>query len=133
AINTRHANPAYLPGIALDPSLAATGDLAGAVDGAECVLAVVPAQAMRGFLGDLAAHLAAGTPLVLCAKGIERSSRLLLSAVAAEVLPENPAAVLSGPSFATDVARGLPTAVTVAAGDGDLAGELARLLSSPAF
>ena len=133
AINLRHANPAYLPGITLDAALAATGDLAGAVSGADCVLVVVPAQAMRGFLGDLAAHLAGGTPVVLCAKGIERTSRQLLSAVAAEVLPGNPVAVLSGPSFATDVARGLPTAVTVAARDGDLAGELARLLSSPAF
>src|SRR5690606_33840230 len=82
---------------------------------------------------DLAGKLAPGVPLVLCAKGIERDTGKLLSAVAAEILPANPVAALSGPSFATDVARGLPTAVTVAARDRSLAGELAAMLSTSAF
>ena len=134
AIARRRENPRYLPGIRLDAGLVATTDLGAAVAGADCVLAVVPAQAMRGLLSDLAAlKLPASTPLVLCAKGIERSTGMLLSEVAAELLPETPVAALSGPSFATDVASGLPTAVTVAARNEELAAELAALFSSPAF
>lgn len=133
AINSRHENHAYLPGIALPEQLAASSSLMEAVDGVECVLAVVPAQALRRVLDDLAGKLASGVPLVLCAKGIERDTGKLLSAVASDILPANPVAALSGPSFATDVARGLPTAVTVAARNPNLAGELAAMLSTPAF
>ena len=133
AINARHENPRYLPGIGLDPALQATADLDAALTGATCVLAVVPAQAMRGLLNALANRLDAKTPLVLCAKGIERDTGKLLSEIATEILPRNPIAALSGPSFATDVAAGLPTAVTVAAGDEAHAAALAALLSSPAF
>ncbi len=133
AINERHRNPRYLPGIALDPALAATGELDAALDGAACVLAVVPAQAMRGMLAELAGRLNADIPLVLCAKGIERDTGKLLSEIARELLPGTPVAALSGPSFATDVAAGLPTAVTVAADDEARAAGLAALLSSPAF
>ncbi len=133
AIDTRHENPRYLPGIALDPALQATTDLDAALAGAACVLAVVPAQAMRGLLDALSGRLEAQIPLVLCAKGIERGTGKLLSELAAKLLPHNPVAALSGPSFATDVARGLPTAVTVAARDEARAAGLAGLLSSPAF
>jgi glycerol-3-phosphate dehydrogenase (NAD(P)+) len=133
AINSRHENPRYLPGIALDPALAATADLDAALAGAACVLAVTPAQAMRGLLEGLASRLDAKIPLVLCAKGIERDTGKLLSQLAGELLPDTPVAALSGPSFATDVAAGLPTAVTVAAADEAQAAELAGLLSSPAF
>lgn len=133
AIDTRHENPRYLPGIALDPALQATTDLDAALAGAACVLAVVPAQAMRGMLDALSGRLETQVPLVLCAKGIERGTGKLLSELAAELLPHNPVAALSGPSFATDVARGLPTAVTVAARDEARAAGLAGLLSSPAF
>ena len=133
AINARHENPRYLPGIALDPALAATTDLVAALTGAAAVLAVVPAQAMRGLLDALAPRLGPGIPLVLCAKGIERDTGKLLSGIAAELMPQTPVAALSGPSFATDVARGLPTAVTVAAEDEARAAALAALLSSPAF
>jgi glycerol-3-phosphate dehydrogenase (NAD(P)+) len=133
AINARHENPRYLPGIGLDPALQATADLDAALAGATCVLAVVPAQAMRGLLNALASRLDAKTPLVLCAKGIERDTGKLLSEIATEILPRNPIAALSGPSFATDVAAGLPTAVTVAAADEARAARLAALLSSPAF
>jgi glycerol-3-phosphate dehydrogenase (NAD(P)+) len=133
AINQRHQNPRYLPGIALDPTLAATTDLDAALADAACVLAVVPAQAMRGMLAELAGRLGPGIPLVLCAKGIERDTGKLLSEIARELLPDTPVAALSGPSFATDVAAGLPTAVTVAADDEARAAGLAALLSSPAF
>ncbi len=130
---TAHANPRYLPGIALEPALAATGDIDEALSGAACVLAVVPAQSTRALLELLHGRIGDGIPLVLCAKGIENTTGRLLSEIAKELLPANPAAALSGPSFATDVARGLPTAVTVAAKSNELAARLAAMLSAPAF
>lgn len=133
AVNGGHANPRYLPGIMLDPAPSATADLHSALDGAGCVLAVTPAQTLRGLLDQLDGNLAPGVPLVLCAKGIERGTGRLLSEIAAEMLPENPLAILSGPSFATDVARGLPTAVTVAAEDAALTAHLAAQFSSQSF
>jgi glycerol-3-phosphate dehydrogenase (NAD(P)+) len=133
AINTGKANPRYLPGIALDPAPQASSDLAAALDGADCVLSVVPAQATRAMFGELGGLVHKGIPVMLCAKGIERSTGKLLSEVAAELLPDNPVAALSGPSFATDVARGLPTAVTVAARDAELAASLAARFSSDRF
>ncbi|WP_421927639.1 NAD(P)H-dependent glycerol-3-phosphate dehydrogenase [Neoaquamicrobium sediminum] len=133
SLNARRENPRYLPGIVLEPGIEATVSPDEAIDGADCVLAVVPAQAMRGLLASLSGRLPHGVPLVLCAKGIERGSGLLLSQIAAELLPQTPIAALSGPSFATDVARGLPTAVTVAAADAQLASSLALLLSAPTF
>lgn len=133
AINGSHRNPHYLPGIALDPQLRATGDLAAALADAECILAVAPAQALRVVLHAMEGLALTDAPLVICAKGIERDSGRRLSEIVREILPANPVAALSGPSFATDVARGLPTAVTVAAEDGDLAAHLARLLSAPQF
>jgi glycerol-3-phosphate dehydrogenase (NAD(P)+) len=133
SINVRHENPAYLPGIALDGELTATTDLDAALKGTDCILAVAPAQAMRDLAKSLAGRVAANAPIVICAKGIERGSGKRLSDIFAEILPDNPVAALSGPSFATDVARGLPTAVTVAAEDADLAAVLARRLSAPQF
>ena len=107
-------NEAYLPGVALPEGLAVTTDRA-AVLGAACVLLVVPAQAARGELTALrAASGAAALPVALCCKGIERGTGLLMHQVLAEAWPEARGAVLSGPSFAADVARGLPTAVTLA-------------------
>ena len=133
AINDRRENPRYLPGVTLDEGLAATGDLETALSGAACVLSVVPAQVTRSVLHEIAPLMDKGTPLVLCAKGIERDSGMFLSQIVAELVPAARAAALSGPSFATDVARGLPTAVTVAATDDDEAATLAALLSSPSF
>ena len=97
------------------------------------MLVVVPAQSLRQVLSQAPPHLPAGVPLVLCAKGIERDTGRLLSGIAAEACPDNPAATLSGPSFATDVARGMPTAVVVAAPDETMAADLAALLSTRAF
>lgn len=133
AVNERHENPGYLPGIALDAELAATDDLDAALAGAECVLAVAPAQALREVASRLVGRIRPSVPVVICAKGIERNSGKRLSEIIREMLPDNPPAALSGPSFATDVARGLPTAVTVAAEDTELAASLARLLSAPQF
>lgn len=126
-------NPRYLPGIRLPEGIAATTDIAQALEGTDCVLAVVPAQSLRETLETLAFRIPPHVPVVLCAKGIERSTGLFLSGIAREFLPENPLAALSGPSFATDVARGLPTAVVVAAESEALAALLALRFSSDAF
>lgn len=123
-------NPRYLPGIAIEPGIVATSDIKAALDGADCVLAVTPAQSLRAMLTTAKDHMPQGVPLVLCAKGIERDTGALLSAIVEEILPESPVAALSGPSFATDVARGLPTAVVVAARDAGLAADLAARFSA---
>ena len=133
AINLLKENPDYLPGVKFDASIAASADEAKALRGAALILAVIPAQSLRSALQQLASFIPAHAPLVLCAKGIEQSSGKLLSKVAAELLPDNPIGVLSGPSFALDVARGLPTAVTVAASDEAMASSIAASLSSAAF
>lgn len=114
SINRHHENTHFLPGIALPAAIHATGDLAEAAD-AGALLLVVPAQHLRETLRVLAPHLRDATPLTLCAKGIERGTGLLLTEVLREVAPRAEPAILSGPSFAHDVGRGLPTAVTVAA------------------
>ncbi|KQO79278.1 NAD(P)H-dependent glycerol-3-phosphate dehydrogenase [Methylobacterium sp. Leaf88] len=124
-------NARYLPGVPLHPRIAVT---AGASDLAEAgtVLMVTPAQTLRGVLADLGAAFARQAAIVLCAKGIERGTDAFMSDVAAEQLgAAAPVAVLSGPSFAADVARNLPTAVTLAAADAGLAARLAGTLSGP--
>lgn len=126
------ANPRYLPGLSLGPIHADT-DAVAVLDGATHVLSVVPAQALRGVLEAVAPHMPAEASLVLCAKGIERGTGKLLSAIVAEALPENAVAALSGPSFAADVARGLPTAVVLASGDLILSQKLALLFSTDKF
>ncbi|MBA1143979.1 NAD(P)H-dependent glycerol-3-phosphate dehydrogenase [Mesorhizobium neociceri] len=123
-------NPRYLPGIAIEPGIAATSDIGTALTDADCVLAVAPAQALRAMLTTARPHMPKGIPLVLCAKGIERDTGALLSAIVEDMLPGTPIAALSGPSFATDVARGLPTAVVVAAREEALAAELAARFSA---
>lgn len=133
SVNTRNSNPSYLPGVGFDVKISAGGDAASVMNGASMILAVIPAQSLRAALGQLAGSIPVRTPLVLCAKGIEQSSGKLLSQVSAGLLPHNEIAVLSGPSFALDVARGLPTAVTVAAADVALAANIAASLSSAAF
>jgi glycerol-3-phosphate dehydrogenase (NAD(P)+) len=122
----------FLPGVRLDDSIALAGDIAEAAH-AEALLLVVPAQSVRAVAKALAPVLANGTPLIVCAKGIERGSKKFMSEVIAECAPKAIAAILSGPSFAADVARGLPTAVTLAAGDGKLAAALAQAVGSATF
>lgn len=132
-IEETRENARYLPGVPLHRGIRASGE-AAAIEGAGTVLLVVPAQTTRAVIGGLRPHLPAGAPVVLCSKGIERGSHAFMSDVAAETLaPGTPVAVLSGPSFAADVARNLPTAVTLAARDASLAADLAKTLSGPAL
>lgn len=132
AINGDHENPLYLAGVSLDGAIRATGDLAEAA-AADALLVAVPAQYVRTVAGELRPHVPAGHPVVICAKGIERGSAALMSEVLAEVLPEAAVAVLAGPTFAGDVARGLPTAVTVASTDSDLGRRLVTALGCRTF
>ena len=121
----------FLPDVILPGALQVTGDLAEAAK-ADALLLVVPAQVLHGFVEKLAPHLKPGTPLVICAKGIEKSSGKLVHEMVTGAAPSAVVAILSGPSFARDVAKGLPTAVTIAA-QGDVAGRLQASLSTPAF
>jgi glycerol-3-phosphate dehydrogenase (NAD(P)+) len=122
----------FLPGARLDDGIAVTRDSA-AVARAQALLLVVPAQVMRTVVAALAPIVASGTPLVVCAKGIERGTHAFMSDIVAACAPEALAAILSGPSFAADVARGLPTAVTLAARDENVAAALAQALGSATF
>lgn len=128
-INTRHVNRKFLPGIELSPLVRATTALAVAAT-ADVVLMVAPAQHVREVCEALAGKLPAGRPLIMCAKGIEQASGKLMGDVVAEVLPGAPLAVLTGPSFAADVARGLPAALTLACRNEDMGRGLAHTLSS---
>ena len=128
-INARHENGVYLAGIPLDPAIRAIADIGG-LGGCDAWLVVTPAQHMR----DVLARAPQGdTPLVLCSKGIEEGSGMLLHHVARECRPGAPLAVLSGPSFAHEVARHLPTAVTLAAEDQALAERLRERIARPTF
>ena len=122
----------FLPGVRIDDGVAIAGDLAEAAR-AEALLLVVPAQAVRAMATALAPLLPPRTPVIVCAKGIERGSKKFMTEVIAECAPAAVPAILSGPSFAADVARGLPTAVTLAASDAKLAAELAQAVGSATF
>lgn len=113
-INARHENPVYLPGLKLHESLRATSDIAAALEGADMVLAVTPVQFMRDMCAKIKPYIRAGVPLVNCAKGIEIATGQLPADIVAEMLPETPYAALSGPTFASEVIRGLPAAATFA-------------------
>jgi glycerol-3-phosphate dehydrogenase (NAD(P)+) len=131
AINARRESP-RLPGIAVDAKVRATGVLTEAMQ-ADAALLVVPAQAARDVAAAIAAAGAPAIPIVACAKGIERGTHLFMTEVIKQCVPEAVVAILSGPSFAADVARGLPTAVTLAAHDDGVAAALAGALGSSAF
>lgn len=122
----------YLPGLELHPRLNFTSEFSDLAE-AEALLYVGPAQAQREVLRAAHPHLAPEAALVLCSKGLERGSLKLMSEVAAEAAPGRPLAILSGPSFAADVARGLPTAVTLAAQAPHWGERLGRALAAPAF
>jgi glycerol-3-phosphate dehydrogenase (NAD(P)+) len=116
AVNQRHENPLFLPGIAVDPAIAATGDVAAAASA-----------------DAIAPTLRPGAAVVICAKGVEEASGALMSEVAAAALPGARLAILSGPTFAGEVARGLPTAVTLATVDQALGGALIAALGTRSF
>ena len=129
AINLAHENIVFLPGVALSPSIHATEKLDD-LSVCDALLIVTPAQYVRASLAELPqSH----RPLVLCAKGIEAGTMALMSDIASELHPGSPVAVLSGPTFAAEVAKGLPTAVTLACSDAATARALSQRLARPTF
>ena len=122
----------FLPGVKLDDNIKVTRDLSEAAR-ADAILLVVPAQAMRSVCTTLGKLVGANTPLIACAKGIEHGTQKFMTEIIAECAPNAVPAILSGPSFAADVARGLPTAVTIAAADADIAEALAKAMNSGTF
>jgi glycerol-3-phosphate dehydrogenase (NAD(P)+) len=131
-INTRHSNGAFLPGVPLDPDIRATTTLTD-LAARDVLLMVAPAQHVRAVSEGLKSHVRSGQPIILCAKGIEQASGKFMGDVLAEVLPEATQAVLSGPSFAAEVARGLPAALTIACADEQLGRLLAERLGNGLF
>lgn len=132
AINGANENALFLSGIKLNAAVHATGALEAAIR-AQLILAVPPAQHMRAVLRSISKSVPAGAPIVLCAKGVERGSLALMTDVLAEEIPHAKAAVLSGPGFAKDVARGLPTATTIASPDQELAQRIVTTIGLPTF
>ncbi|GHB37973.1 glycerol-3-phosphate dehydrogenase [NAD(P)+] [Pseudovibrio japonicus] len=133
AINTSKQNPKYLPGIQWTEQITATDSLEEAVRDADALLLVTPAQTTRAMTEAIRPFLKPETPIVLCAKGIEQKTGRLLSEIIKSVAPDAIPAALSGPSFASDVTKGLPTAVTIAAEDGAVADQLSAALASNSF
>jgi glycerol-3-phosphate dehydrogenase (NAD(P)+) len=131
AIAASRKNP-KLAGVPLDVGVDVTSDIASAAR-ADIILIATPAQNLREAATALAPHLAKATPLIACAKGLERGTHKFMTEVIAEAAPDATPAILSGPSFADDVARGLPTAVTLAAKDEALASVLVQALGSSTF
>lgn len=132
AITETGENSLFLPGVPLDPALVCTNDLVR-LAGCDLILMVAPAQHLRAALTAFAPHARPDLPILLCAKGVEQGSLKLMTEVLAETLPDAAPAVLSGPSFAGEVARGLPTAVTLACPDEALGRALAEAIALPAF
>jgi glycerol-3-phosphate dehydrogenase (NAD(P)+) len=132
AINATRENPSYLPGVKLECCIRATTELAE-VAATDAVLLVTPAQHLRASCRALAPHWRTGVPAVICAKGIEQATGAMMTEVVAEELPGAPIAVLSGPTFAAEVARGLPTAVTLACADADLGQALVEAIGTATF
>jgi glycerol-3-phosphate dehydrogenase (NAD(P)+) len=133
AINEQRENSVFLPGVELPSGLGAVPDLGEALAGAEIVLVVVPSEFSQRIYGEMRGHLASGAVLVSATKGLERDTLRRMSEVAAEEAPAHPVAVLSGPSFALEVARALPTAVVAASRDHAVAQAIQHALSSPTF
>ena len=131
-INRSHENRLFLPGVVLDDAVRATGDFGRAAD-ADALLLAVPAQHTRAITTQMAAAVGPETPLVMCAKGIEQETGALMTEVLLDTLPGRPMAVLSGPTFAAEVARDLPTAVTLACADAELGATLVAALGGQRF
>lgn len=132
AVNRIHENTMFLPGISLDPKLISTDKLGDLAD-RDAILMVTPAQYTRAMVTDLARHIRPDIPLIICSKGIEVSTGNLLSTAISEAAPGHPVCVLSGPTFAGEVARGLPCAVTLAVEDKKLGEQLVAALGLPTF
>jgi len=132
SINLKHLNNDFLPGIKLDPKIYATQSYEEIVNN-DVILLAAPAQFIRPILTSISSSLAAKTPLVICSKGIEQKTGKLLSEVISEISPRSVTTVLSGPTFAEEVAKGLPTAVTLACDNINKAQSLANIIGTPTF
>lgn len=128
SINERHENTTYLPGVSLDAEIRATDDVSQAAN-ADAILLAAPTQRIR----DVCTGIDTAAPVVICAKGIEQRSGALVSEIVAEALPGIPTAILSGPTFAAEVAHRLPAAVTLACADEKLGASLSEALRTPEF
>jgi glycerol-3-phosphate dehydrogenase (NAD(P)+) len=133
AVNAKRENAVFVRGVTLPVGIVATAEMAAAAREAEFLLLVPPAQHMRGVTASLQPHLAAGTPVISCSKGIERGSCALMSQVLADTLPQARVAVLSGPSFAAEIAVDLPAGVTLACADPVLGARLEQAIGSARF
>ena len=131
-ISAHHTNQVYLPGVALDPAIKATAN-ARDIAKTDLILLVVPSQFLRAIAKEVAPHIEAGKPVVICAKGFEEDSGAFMSDIVKEVLPGAQVAALSGPSFAGEVARNLPTALTLACESEDLGRALMAALAHRNF
>ena len=132
-INDDGINPLFLSGVRLVPGIVATNDLAAAARDKAFIVIAVPAQHLRGVAATMRPLMPAGTPVVTCSKGIERGSCALMPEVLAETLPGAEIAVMSGPSFAREIALDLPCGVTLACADGHTRARLAREIANPRF
>ena len=132
-IRQHHTNQAYLPEAHLPDSLEATADLAEAISGSEVVVMGVPSHGFREILEGVAAHIGPGVPIVSLTKGVEQGTLKRMTELIAEILPGNPAGVLTGPNLAREVVAGQPAASVIALTDEDLAAELQPIFSTPTF
>ncbi len=133
SMQSTRENSRRLPGILLPDAITVTASIKDAVDHGRAILLAVPAQALRDMAIALSLVVKRGIPLIVCAKGIDRQSGEFMSEIVTDAIPGAMPAILSGPSFADDVARGLPTAVVLAAPLGEIAEALANALSSSSF
>jgi len=133
SINEAHTNPFFLKDVVLEKKIEATGDMAHAAAQADFILLAPPAQRMREVTHALRAFVKPGTPVVSCSKGIERGTHALMPEVLAESLPASPVAVLSGPSFAREIAVDMPCGVVLACKDPVLAKHLSHAIANPRF
>ena len=133
AVNGRHENPSFLPGVALAPSLKATHDLKEALDGAELVVYATPSQHLRKVARDGSSHVAKNAVLAVASKGIEVDSLALMSDVIADEVPSRAVVAVSGPSFASEVAKRQPTAIVAASDKPEAARFAQEALSTPTF
>jgi glycerol-3-phosphate dehydrogenase (NAD(P)+) len=133
SINREGLNPPFLSGVRLEPGITATDDLSVATGGKDFILMAVPAQHVRGIAASMRPLLPAATAVVTCSKGIERGSHALMPEVLAETLPGATIAVLSGPSFAREIAADLPCGVVLACADAGMGAGLARAIANPRF
>ena len=132
-INKKNKNQLFLPNVVLDPAIRATTDIIEAASGVDAILLTAPSQFLRDAISNLKNGIADGVPVVICTKGIENTSYSLMSEVVEDVLPGSPIAVLSGPTFAAEVAADKPTAVTLACKDSKIAARLSAALGTTCF